>query len=151
DGTAVEKMMCHQHKQPTAIKDLTPDVPDEMVAVVERLMQKNPANRYPNCAEVIEVLRPLAQASSVPLQRRTMTMPRVRLARPGAPVEGTVEPASLPAVAPELPRPLARPPVQPSPRVPSVPAAPPQPVHRPRQVEVPRRPVEVAATPPYAQ
>src|SRR5947209_4616786 len=42
DGTAVEKMMCHQHKQPTPIKDLNPDVPDEMVQVVERLMQKSP-------------------------------------------------------------------------------------------------------------
>ena len=45
DGTAVEKMMAHQHKQPTPIKELNPDVPDELVAVVERLMQKAPTHR----------------------------------------------------------------------------------------------------------
>src|SRR5580700_11216608 len=40
DGTAVEKMMCHQHKQPTSIKELAPEVPDELAALIERLMQK---------------------------------------------------------------------------------------------------------------
>src|SRR5947199_2801071 len=78
DGTAVEKMMCHQQKQPTLIRDLNPNVPHEMVEVVERLMQKDPAQRYASCAEVIEVLRPLTQISPALVQRRpTMTMPRV--------------------------------------------------------------------------
>ena len=35
DGTAVEKMMCHQHKQPTPLKELAPDAPDELVAIVD--------------------------------------------------------------------------------------------------------------------
>ena len=50
DGTAVEKMMCHQHKQPKSIKELAPATPDEVVAVVEKLMQKAPASRYAGCA-----------------------------------------------------------------------------------------------------
>src|SRR5438128_7289084 len=44
DGTAVEKMMAHQHKQPKPIRELNPDVPAELAEVVERLMQKAPEN-----------------------------------------------------------------------------------------------------------
>jgi serine/threonine protein kinase len=60
DGTAVEKMMCHQHKQPDALKDLAPDTPDELVEVVEKLMAKNPADRYACTADVVDALRPFA-------------------------------------------------------------------------------------------
>src|SRR5262249_44069929 len=43
EGTAVEKMMCHQHKQPTPIKELVPETADALVAVVEQLMAQTPA------------------------------------------------------------------------------------------------------------
>src|SRR5262249_50729428 len=46
DGTAVEKMMAHQHKLPTAVKQLAPETPSGLVLVIERLMQKSPADRY---------------------------------------------------------------------------------------------------------
>jgi serine/threonine-protein kinase len=102
DGTAVEKMMSHQHKQPTPIKELNPEAPDGLVAVVEKLMQKAPANRYPTCAEVLEALRPFAGVSSVSGRRATMAMPRVKLARP----ESAKAAAPAPAASPrELPRP----------------------------------------------
>src|SRR5439155_536009 len=42
DGTAVEKMMSHQHKTPTPILDINPNVPEEYIPVVGRLMQKAP-------------------------------------------------------------------------------------------------------------
>lgn len=104
EGTAVEKMMCHQHKQPTPIKELTPEAPDEVVAIVERLMQKNPANRYPSCGEAIEGLRTLAQpaaANGYPQRRGTMQMPRVKL----PPRPATSDPvAPPPSVAPDLSR-----------------------------------------------
>jgi serine/threonine-protein kinase len=60
DGSAAEKMMAHQFKQPTPLGELSPDVPKELVEVVERLMQKGPENRFPNAGEVVEALRPLA-------------------------------------------------------------------------------------------
>src|SRR6266550_2588860 len=40
DGTAVEKMMCHQTKKPAPLATLNPDVPAGLVAVVEKLMHK---------------------------------------------------------------------------------------------------------------
>lgn len=114
DGTAVEKMMAHQHKQPPSIKDLNSDVPDGLVAVVERLMKKAPTERYVNCGEAIEALRPFAGNSSVSMRRATMAMPRVRLARPEVP-----RPAAAPPVAPSAPRPKAAHPVPPRPALPA--------------------------------
>jgi serine/threonine protein kinase len=135
EGTAVEKMMCHQHKQPTPLKDLNPEVPDELIAIVERLMQKNPAGRYHSCAQVLDALRPLTQpgggSAAVPQRRPTMTMPRVRLTRPGAgdPSDGLAGP---PAKAPELPRPA-------TPRLqPPAPAPAPAPASAPSMRNAPR-------------
>jgi serine/threonine protein kinase len=82
DGTAVEKMMAHQHKQPKSIKSLAPDAPDGLIAVVERLMHKSPASRYPSCTEIIVALRPFAPASAVMRNRPTMTIQRLKLPPP---------------------------------------------------------------------
>jgi serine/threonine-protein kinase len=101
DGTAVEKMMAHQHKQPTPIKELKPNVPDSLVAIVERLMQKTPTSRYESFADVIDAIRPLALAGGAgqPQRRPTMTMPRVRLSRPNG-AEGPGRLADPPPQAP---------------------------------------------------
>ncbi len=66
DGSAVEKMMAHQYKQPTSVKELCPECPDDLVEVVERLMQKKPEDRYTNTEEVVEALRPMAAAQTAP-------------------------------------------------------------------------------------
>ncbi|MFL5242957.1 MAG: serine/threonine protein kinase [Gemmataceae bacterium] len=67
DGTAVEKMMAHQTKQPMSVKQRNPEIPDELAAVVERLMQKAPEARFANIGELMEALRrwaaPMPQAS----------------------------------------------------------------------------------------
>ncbi len=60
DGSAAEKMMAHQTKEPTPIKRLAPDVPDALVAVVERLMQKAPEARFPSAQDVVDALKPFA-------------------------------------------------------------------------------------------
>src|SRR5262245_23016364 len=71
DGTAVEKMMSHQHKQPTPLKELAPEVPDELIQVVERLMTKAPQERYASTAEVTEGLRPFFSEGSPRAARRS--------------------------------------------------------------------------------
>jgi len=58
DGSAVEKMMAHQTQEPTPIRQLAPNVPDGLAAVVAKLMAKNPYNRYSACDEVVEALEP---------------------------------------------------------------------------------------------
>ncbi len=115
DGTAVEKMMCHQHKQPTPIKELAPETPDELVAVVERLMHKSPASRYSGCGEVITVLRPFTSGGgTVRRAQATRTLPRLDPTRLAARKEVPVtvagptsegEPRSTPTTPPAF-RPL---------------------------------------------
>jgi len=41
DGSAVEKMMAHQFKQPTPLAELAPNAPKELIAVVEKLWKGN--------------------------------------------------------------------------------------------------------------
>jgi serine/threonine-protein kinase len=65
DGTAAEKMMAHQFKQPTPLGELNPDVPSGLVTVVNRLMSKSPEQRYATAADVVDALKPFAQAGSV--------------------------------------------------------------------------------------
>jgi serine/threonine-protein kinase len=58
EGSAVEKMMAHQTKEPMPITDLAPDAPAGLVEVVTRLMAKTPEGRYSACDEVVEALEP---------------------------------------------------------------------------------------------
>jgi serine/threonine-protein kinase len=64
-GTAAEKMMAHQFKEPTPLRELAPEVSEPLAAIVDRLMQKAPQSRYPNIADVIADLAPLAASSSL--------------------------------------------------------------------------------------
>ncbi|HTU17355.1 MAG TPA: serine/threonine-protein kinase [Gemmataceae bacterium] len=142
DGTAVEKMMSHQHKQPTPIKELNPDVPDELVEVVERLMKKSPTDRYASCGELLDALRPFAGAGAAPMRRTTMAMPRVRLARPEIPRPGA---SSAPPVPPSAPREVSR--LRPAPLAPPRPTTPPARLPRSEHGQKPAIP---AAAPPVA-
>lgn len=65
DGSAVEKMMAHQFKAPTPVKELAADTPDELVEVIERLMQKKPEDRFGGTDEVADRLLPLANGRPV--------------------------------------------------------------------------------------
>src|SRR5262249_6759108 len=156
DGTAVEKMMCHQHKQPTPLRELAPQTPDALVEIVERLMQKQPTARYGSCAELIEALRPLAAAAPRRRQRNTMSVRALTGSKHDAPKP----PAAIPLrgdsnhgrAKPPMAQPLpARAPVaQPLPaRVPSAPPAKlPGRGDFARSAPAPAAPYPVAAPPP---
>jgi serine/threonine protein kinase len=109
DGTAVEKMMSHQHKQPTPIQELNAEAPEGLVAIVDRLMKKAPSERFANCGELLEALRPFSGASAAPMRRATLAMPRVRLAPP----EISRPAPAAPPIAPSTLRPRAPQPVPP--------------------------------------
>jgi serine/threonine protein kinase len=109
DGSAAEKMMAHQFKEPTALTELNPEVPAELAAVVQRLMQKAPENRFANASELVEALKPLAagHAPAPRPQARPVAQPRERiLSLNRAPGKGSPDarPASAP-VAPSTPTP----------------------------------------------
>jgi serine/threonine-protein kinase len=93
-GTAAEKMMAHQFQQPKPIREIVPDLPAGLVAIVERLMQKAPEARYGTCSEVIDALRPFVKSppAGVPapeVPAPVVSTPQTRPAeksRPQAPI-----------------------------------------------------------------
>jgi serine/threonine protein kinase len=60
EDTTAGKIMAVQLKRPTPLRELVADIPETVVTVVERLMQKAPADRYANTTEVVAALRSLA-------------------------------------------------------------------------------------------
>jgi serine/threonine-protein kinase len=99
DGTAVEKMMAHQTKRPTPVRELNPEIPEELAAIVERLMQKAPEARFANVREVIEALR--RWAAPMPQSSR-------QVARLGAASEARPPRASTPSITADTPRPASK-------------------------------------------
>jgi serine/threonine protein kinase len=57
-GTVTQKLLAHQIKQPTPITAIRRDVPPEMGALLQKMMAKDPKERYQTPAEIVEVLRP---------------------------------------------------------------------------------------------
>jgi hypothetical protein len=58
DGSALQKLMAHQQRAPRTLADIRPDVPAELLRVVERLMAKDPTQRYQTPAEAVTALAP---------------------------------------------------------------------------------------------
>jgi serine/threonine-protein kinase len=117
DGTAAEKMMAHQFKQPRPIREIVPDLPEGLVAIVERLMQKAPEARYGSSNEVAEALRPFIKALPVglpatPLAEQPRNAP-IETNLPQAPSMDRTPPPPLRDSQP-LPRSAAAAPVMPS-------------------------------------
>ncbi len=56
EGTVAQKLIWHQNRPPRAIKSLRQDVPDDVVAILDRMMMKEVANRYQTPAEVMAAL-----------------------------------------------------------------------------------------------
>ncbi len=58
EGQIAQKLIWHQTCQPVSLRQLCPQVPAELAAVVERMIDKSPDRRYQTAAEVIEALAP---------------------------------------------------------------------------------------------
>ena len=58
EGSAVEKMMAHQSKEPEPIRTFAPDCPEGLELVVARLMAKKPDDRFQGMDEVVEAMEP---------------------------------------------------------------------------------------------
>ena len=60
EGTAAKKLRAHQHDDPIDPRELNPAVPDEVAAILARMMAKDPARRYQTPAELIAHLKGVA-------------------------------------------------------------------------------------------
>jgi len=117
EGSAVEKMMAHQTKAPTPIRETSPDVPDELIAVVDRLMAKTSEERYPASSDVIGALRPLVSGRPG-ITAPPVAPPRqveVRTPMKAGPVRSAPTATPAPRAAPQTERPASSPPTRETP------------------------------------
>jgi serine/threonine protein kinase len=54
DGTIAGKLISHQTKDPRPVSEFRPDVPQELVALLAKMMRKDPADRFQTPAEVFD-------------------------------------------------------------------------------------------------
>jgi len=59
EGTLHEKILKHQRVEPAPISDLREDVPAGLIEICERMMAKDPADRYQSADEVAEAISAL--------------------------------------------------------------------------------------------
>ena len=72
-GSTLEKLLRHNTEEPTPISQFRGDVPVEVLALVAKLMAKNPADRFATPQDLIDALWPHAQPGALdwdPAQRR---------------------------------------------------------------------------------
>jgi hypothetical protein len=62
DGNAARKLAAHQTESPTDPRLINPTIPDALAAVLDRMMTKQPADRYQTAGELIADLNQLAVA-----------------------------------------------------------------------------------------
>src|SRR5262249_2539610 len=79
-GKKPEKRLWHETRRPRSIHELRPDMPPELAAVLERMLNKKPSMRYQTPAEVIAALEPMVQTPIQPppeeeLPQRHLTLP----------------------------------------------------------------------------
>jgi hypothetical protein len=67
-GKAAQKLIWHQVKPPTPVRNLRAEVPEEMAAVVAKMLAKDPRERYQTPGELAVALEPWA-AEPVPPPR----------------------------------------------------------------------------------
>jgi serine/threonine protein kinase len=66
EGTIAQKLIWHQTRQPKPIGQLRPGVPEGVVAILERMMAKDPNQRPQTPQEVAEALTPWTQTPIPP-------------------------------------------------------------------------------------
>jgi len=60
-GTAAQKLLWHQNRQPPPIQTLRPEVPRELIELVEKMLAKDRGDRLQTPREVVEALTPWTQ------------------------------------------------------------------------------------------
>jgi WD40 repeat protein len=70
EGTVAQKLLWHQMLEPTSLRELRPQVPEELAEVVAGMMAKDPADRFQSPVEVIEALQPWAAEAPLPPSAR---------------------------------------------------------------------------------
>jgi serine/threonine protein kinase len=97
-----QKLIAHQLHNPTPLRKLRQDVPPDLAAVVERMMAKDPADRYQTPAEVVEALATWTRTPIPPPAEAEM--PKLSVAARGEATKSTQTAIPLHALREKLTR-----------------------------------------------
>ena len=77
EGPVAMRLMAHQSKQATPIRDIVPDVPPELAEVLHKMLEKDSDTRFATATEVSDALRPFGEVESetIPASSPAPTMP----------------------------------------------------------------------------
>lgn len=65
EGTAAKKLHCHQHVNPVDPRHYVPDLPLDVVQILDRMMAKKPADRFQTPEELVQRLLRAAKALGI--------------------------------------------------------------------------------------
>lgn len=100
-GTAAQKLVSHQMREPPPLRELRPEIKKEVAAVLAKMYAKRPEDRFQTAREVAEALKPFVPATLPPPP--DAEMPRLCAAARG---EGVADPfRPIDAAAEDLPCP----------------------------------------------
>ncbi len=57
-GNVMQKLLCHQMREPAPVRELRPEVPEALAEVLATMMRKRPGDRFQTPAEVAAALAP---------------------------------------------------------------------------------------------
>jgi serine/threonine protein kinase len=98
EGKAAQKLIAHQVREPVAVREVRPEVPEAMAEIVAKMVAKRPGDRYQTPTEVLAALSPWTQLPIDPPTEEEM--PQLSPAARGPMSEGPSAPGSiLPRVA----------------------------------------------------
>jgi uncharacterized protein (TIGR03067 family) len=80
DGTVLQKVIGHLERRPTPICEMRPELPAALARIIDKMMAKDPAQRYQSPAQVAEALAPWCRGIARPAARPRR---RVRVAIAG--------------------------------------------------------------------
>jgi WD40 repeat protein len=75
-GSPIQKVMAHVEKTPQPLSELRNDLPEKLMPVLERMMAKNPSDRYQTPAEVAEALWPFTDQTAIICAPKARSLPR---------------------------------------------------------------------------
>jgi serine/threonine protein kinase len=114
-GTSMQKMLRHQLQEPPPLREVRPDAPEGLAAVLGRMMAKAPAARYQSAAEVYQALAPWDTGGPYPPDEEEMPRLSPRSHGPGSSARRSdpagITSATLPAPSTPTPLPAALAPV----------------------------------------
>ncbi len=86
EGSVAQKLIWHQNREPKPIQSIRPDVPEEVVAIVTKMMAKKPDDRFQTPGELMAALSPWIATPIAPPEEREM--PQFSIAATGVPGSG---------------------------------------------------------------